>query len=69
MPKQNEFNSKKELDNLVELFTTRNPTLPSETIKMFENIEDFIIGIHQLGYTTGYTDGAKIKRAIKNGLG
>ena len=64
MANNNEFNSKKELDNLIELFASKTPVLPSEVLKMYNEIKEYIIRIHQLGYTKGYEKGVEFKKNI-----
>lgn len=66
MSKSEEFNSKEELDNLMELFNSGSPTLPSEVLKLYAKVENFLVRIHQLGYTKGYEKGVNLKNRLKD---
>lgn len=68
MAKEIEFNSKKELDNLVELFTLKPAVLPSEVLKLYDTVEQFIVRVHQIGYTRGYEKGVEMKNRIDKQL-
>lgn len=68
MTKELELDSKEELDNLVELFANTTAVLPSDVLKLYDSVEQFIVRIHQLGYTAGYEKGVEMKERIKKNL-
>nr|BFF39052.1 hypothetical protein BACY1_08570 [Tenacibaculum mesophilum] len=65
MPKKEQFNSKKALDGLTHIFQNEAPKpLPSEVIKFYGKVEDYIVNIYQ----KGYSDGVQFKEEIEDNL-
>ena len=65
MRSKKEFNSKKELDKIIHIVQNEIPRpVPSEVIKFYSKVEDFIINIYEMGYT----EGVQLKEEIENNL-
>ena len=61
------FNSKAELDNLFEIIDNhKDTTLPSEVLNLYTDLEQLLIRVHQMGYTSGYEKGVDFKNNLKD---
>lgn len=59
------FNSKKQLDELVEIFYSMpEKPLPSQIFVLYQKVEAKLTEIDQKGYERGYYDGVKIRKQV-----
>lgn len=58
------FNSKKELDNVFKIMST-SPQVPSEIMKLYTDLENKLIAIHEMGYNKGVEINKEIKNTLK----
>ncbi|MEQ3500619.1 hypothetical protein ABMY20_12750 [Tenacibaculum sp. SSH1-16] len=69
MSKQEKFNSKEELNTIINIFRKQSHSAePSEVLEFLNEVEGFVVKLHQMGFAQGYEKGVQFKEEIEDNL-